>query len=222
MLFCNNKPSLPRMRESRLSKKTLDTRFRGYDVILFFCLLFLPLPTLAADPIPYAPDFCEFSVAFPEEPRITEHCETADQKKCYNLASYTKVFDLSATVNFRIICNPTPEKNYRDSTQEVMKMALAGMTRRKIVKPVNTSYREDNGYKQAGLVGEGTVGRMPEIYIAQMWVGRKSVLLVEAELIGEAHPEADKLYSEILKTIHYTGGQAQKAQGDTKKKDTKK
>ena len=49
------------------------------------------------------------------------------------------------------------------------------------------------------------VGNMPTIYIAQLWIGKQSAFSVEAELIGDAHDAADTLFSDVLKTIRYTG-----------------
>jgi len=42
-----------------------------------------------------------------------------------------------------------------------------------------------------------------------MWIGHHSAMTVEAELIGEPLPASDKLYSEILKSIHYVGEKKQ-------------
>ena len=53
------------------------------------------------------------------------------------------------------------------------------------------------------------VGRTSTIYIAQLWIGKKSAFSVEAEVIGEGVDDADKLFSDILRSI---GPKAEKAQ----------
>jgi hypothetical protein len=155
----------------------------------------------------YSPDFCEFSVKFPEEPYKTKRCDGENETKCYELTSFTQVFLMRATVNFRVICNPLDPSVYEKFSPQVMETTLKAMTAGTIAKTFNSDYSEDEQkrFKQAGLVGEGVVGQTPAIYIAQMWLGKQSALTVQAELIGEADDEADKLYSDILKTIQYSG-----------------
>lgn len=191
--------------------------------LLILLLLFTPLPVFAqdeetpaaeeeaqeeeaADPsLTYSPDYCEFSVTFPDAPYTSRRCEDEEKTRCYEQISYTQVYELSATVNFRIICNPVDESLYEDYSAQVMEATLRAMTKDSVVKEFNSAFREEDGFKQAGLVGEGKVGRMPMIYLAQLWIGKQSALSIEAELIGEAHNAADTLFSDILKTIHYSG-----------------
>ncbi|MCF8495267.1 MAG: hypothetical protein K9G62_01220 [Alphaproteobacteria bacterium] len=162
-------------------------------------------PALAAEPVTYSPDFCEFTVTFPTEPYKTQRCDEAQPDKCYEQISYTQVYDLDATVNFRVICNPVG-KDIKDSySGAVMEATLKAMTKDEVVQTFETSFREEKDYKQAGLVGEGQMGRTPTVYIAQLWIGDHSAFSVEAELIGEAHEQADKLYSDVLKSIGYKG-----------------
>jgi len=146
----------------------------------------------------YAPDFCEFTVTFPSKPYKSRNCEGGDQDRCYELISYTQVYEMSSTVNFRVICNPIGDEVLDAYSPEVMQATLKAMTKNSVVEEYNTSFREEDHYKQAGLVGEGLVGRTPTIYIAQLWIGEKSALSVEAELIGEPMEDADTLFRDVL------------------------
>lgn len=161
--------------------------------------------------VTYSPDHCEFSVTFPDAPYTSRRCEDSEKTRCYDQVSYTQVYELSSTVNFRIICNPVDESLYDEYSAKVMEATLRAMTKQSVVDEFNSDFREEDGYKQAGLVGEGKVGRTSTIYIAQLWIGKHSALSVEAELIGEAHETADTLYSNILKSIHYSGVKDTKA-----------
>lgn len=164
----------------------------------------LPLPTAhAEEPVTYSPDFCEFSVTFPSEPYTSRRCDDKDEKKCYDLVSYTQVYAMTSTVNFRIICNPIDKDVAKQFTPDIMKTTLKAMTRDSVIKEFDTSFREATGYKQAGIVGEGQVGQTPTVYLGQLWIAEHSALSVEAELIGEPHPEADKIFSEVLKSIRF-------------------
>ena len=149
----------------------------------------------------YSPDFCEFEATFPSEPYRSRRCENGNDKKCHDLISYTQVFEMLSTVNFRVICNPIGDEVHKAYSPEVMQATLRAMTKQSVVKEFNTTFRETEKYKQAGLVGEGKVGVTPTIYVAQLWIGEHSALSVEAELIGEAYPEADKLFSDVMKNI---------------------
>src|SRR5262245_14578121 len=73
---------------------------------MIVCLL--GFSALAADQTPstYSPDYCEFAVTFPGDPYTTRRCDDENKNKCYDLISYTQVFDMASTVNFRVICNP--------------------------------------------------------------------------------------------------------------------
>lgn len=170
-----------------------------------FCLLAMTGIANAQDkePSTYSPEFCEFSITFPDTPYKTSRCEDGDENRCYDQMSYTQVFDLSSTVNFRVICNEVGEDVRKSYDGEVMQATLRAMTDKSVVKTFETSFREEEKYKQAGLVGEGKVGRTPTIYIAQLWIGDTSAFSVEAEIIGAAGEEADTLFSDILRSVQY-------------------
>lgn len=155
--------------------------------------------------VTYSPDHCEFAITFPDEPYSSRRCEDPEKTKCYDVVSYTQVHEMSSTVNFRVICNPVDEKLYDDFSAKVMQTTLRAMTQNTVVEEYNSSFREEDGYKQAGLVGQGTSGRQNMIYIAQLWIGKQSAFSVEAELIGHANANIDKLFGDIVKSAKYTG-----------------
>ena len=199
---------------TRQSRFWIASRFALLAVAM--TILMTPISILAEDKKPeasapaaaqeksatYAPDFCEFTVSFPAAPYTSQRCDDAG-KQCYDQVSYTQVFDMASTVNFRVICNPVDESIIQNYTPEVMAATLRAMTNRSVVQTFDISQRDEKDYKQAGLVGEGRTGKMATIYIAQLWIGKHSALSVEAELIGKAAEPADKLFSDVLKSIGY-------------------
>ncbi|MCC7304626.1 MAG: hypothetical protein IT558_00035 [Alphaproteobacteria bacterium] len=201
----------------------------------------LILPALAEEetkpaapaPYTYSPEHCQFTVTFPSEPFIKQKCDQDEahgrmndkRRQCYDEVSFTKVYELSATVNFRIICSDTGDQIYKTYDDHLMELTLRSMVNQDIVKTFDTSFRDEKelGYKQAGLVGEGKLGRTPTIHIAQLWIGKKSVLSVEADLVGAANDEADKLFSEIMKSIRFVGHDKQTAPAEnTEEKEEEK
>ncbi len=180
---------------------------------LFICALLIATPGLAEDThFTYTPDTCEFSVTFPEEPVIKNTCEP--DGPCYDEVIFNQVFELSSTVKTRIICNTISDDVYDTYSGDVMKATLKAMTDPAIIQTSETSFRENENYKQAGLVGEGMVGRTPTLYIGQLWIGKTSALSVEAQLIGAEYEPADSLFSEILQSVTFKND-AQKDQKPT-------
>ncbi|MEZ5813273.1 MAG: hypothetical protein R3E13_00865 [Alphaproteobacteria bacterium] len=206
-----------------LSLRTLAKQSRYWIAALAFSLIAMTfcVSSFAQDEVPieeavaeeegstYSPEPCEFSITFPDEPYTARRCEDEEMKRCFDLVSYTQVYELSSTVNFRVICNRVDADLYKDYSPQVMEATLRAMTKSNVIDEYNSEFREEEGYKQAGLAGSGKVGTMPTIYIAQLWIGKQSVFSLEAELIGQAHEAADKLFSDILKSVHYSGVKAE-------------
>ncbi|MGQ0527775.1 MAG: hypothetical protein ACT4OY_07105 [Alphaproteobacteria bacterium] len=175
--------------------------------VKILALMLLTVPVLAQDAVDksstFRPDACEFAVTFPEEPDISQRCETNDKSRCYDLISYNQVYGIDSSVKFRVTCSVVNEDMQKKYTREVMEATLRAMTRRSNVDTFDTTWREETDYRQAGLVGEGKANNLPNIYIAQLWMGKRSALSVEAELVGAPHEKADKLFSETLKSVHF-------------------
>ena len=148
----------------------------------------------------YAPDFCDFQVTFPEQPYTTRRCPP-DQDTCYQLTTYTMVYDLATTVDVSVSCAPSTPENFERYNERVMSAALQGMVKRKFIKDYNINYDERDNTKQATLTGTGETGRQGKIYTAQLWVGPNSVFTLQAELVGREHPEGDKAFKDILNSI---------------------
>ena len=156
------------------------------------------------NPNRYAPDFCDFEVTFPEKPQLAQRC--MPNGKCYGLQSYTMVYDLQTTVDVSVTCNPSTPKDYKRYSQPVMKAALAGMVEDKNLKTHDVRFNDYLKEKSAALTGTGVNGTQDEIYTAQIWVGQNSIFTVQAELIGAAHPVADKSFRDILASIKIKDG----------------
>ncbi len=205
-----NKPSLYSMLSLRKRGSNApfpeDSCFRrkGINLISLNFLVMALLFTMPAraEPATYSPEGCEFAITFPGDPYKVRRCNE-DKSKCYDLVSYTKVYEFSTTVNFRVICTPSTSNLYDKYSGEVMEATLKALTKRSVVKTFDTTMRTEDNYKQAGLIGEGLTGLTPTIYIAQLWVGKASVLSVEAELIGDVHDDADAVFSDILKSVEF-------------------
>lgn len=147
---------------------------------------------------------CEFTATLPVPPYKERRCPDEDAKspQCYDIVTYTKVYELKTTVSVRLTCNPADGNMYERYNTAVMKATLEGMvSRNRDVKDYRISLREQGGAKVANLVGSGEMGLTPTLYVAQIWIGRESVFTVEAQLIGEELPVADAAFRDILTSI---------------------
>ena len=147
----------------------------------------------------FAPDFCDFEITFPETPSSAQKC--VPDGGCYDLKSYTMVYDLSTTVDVSVTCNPSTPAAYDKYNDAVMKAALAGMIDNRNLTEHDIQFKQYDTTKSAALTGTGKTGRTDKIYSAQLWIGKNSVFTVQAELIGNAHEIADKSFRDILQSI---------------------
>lgn len=148
----------------------------------------------------YAPDFCDFEITFPEEPYKNKRCPDGGAA-CYDIMSYTMVYDFKTTVDISVNCIPSTPENFARYDETTMRTALQGMATRNNIKDPNINYGERDGVRQASLSGAGKAGKQDKIFTSQLWVGPNSIFTVQAELIGAAHDKADKGFTDILKSI---------------------
>jgi len=152
----------------------------------------------------YQPEYCDFTASFPEEPLITTVCEKeGDPDTCFQLASYTKVFDMATTVGVKIICNPANAEMFEYFKPEVMEDTVRKMTEGSVLETFNVNSTEKEDYRLTGLVGQGKKGLDKTLFIAQLWISEKSIMSVEAEISGNSLPEADALFAGLLNHIGY-------------------
>lgn len=149
----------------------------------------------------FAPDFCDFEITFPEAPVVQQKC--IPDGDCFQVNSYTMVYDLQTTVDVTVTCNPSTPSAYEQYNEAVMKAALSGMVENKNLTSHEVRYQtlKDEKVKNAALTGAGITGRSEKIYSGQLWIGENSVFTVQAELIGGAHADADKSFHDILSSI---------------------
>lgn len=168
----------------------------------------------------FAPDHCDFEMTFPEEPFSRKRCpQTSD--KCYNMTSYTMVYDMATTVDINVTCIPSNESNYDRYNERVIRSALNGMVERAEIEEFEINTEEENGVRKGSLLGTGIYGRQNKIYNAQLWVGPHSILTVEGKLIGNAHNEADDVFGNILASISKKQKRKEKPAEDSDEEEVK-
>lgn len=170
-------------------------------------ILMMSAPALA-EPYVYSPDNCEFTITLPSEPLMGKKCNPDDPTQCHEVLSFTKVFDVSASLTVDVICNPAEEGMYERYSGDVMKTTLIAMAGRGKLEEYETGFNEQPQAKLANLLGYGKKGDQDLIYNGQLWIGKKSVFSLEAEIVGEYVTGADEMFAKILQSVTYKNGQA--------------
>lgn len=166
-------------------------------VFLFVVLLFFRPAEARAESFTYAPATCDFTVTFPGQPDIQEVCENG---QCYDQVTFIKVFDMDASLSFSVTCSAVNEDTAAAYTPDVMRTTVRAMSRGTGVERFETNILQEDKYRMASLIGEGLSGRVPMIYIGQLWIGESSAFVIKAELVGPQHEEADRLFSDVLRS----------------------
>lgn len=156
----------------------------------------------------FAPDYCDFEITFPEEPYTSRRCPEG-APRCYQLKGYTMVYDLRTTVDVSVTCVPSTPEQYERYNEAVMKTALRGMINRAGIEDYDIAFTDEGTHRHASLSGQAGQGRQGKLFTAQLWSGKNSLMTVEAKITGNAHPEADATFTEILRSLHpKTDGQS--------------
>lgn len=198
------------------------------SLALFFLILFAPVLAVGAEeevgaerkqePSGVFAPSCDFEISFPEKPYITHRCKGKSGSECYDIMTYSRVFDLSNAVTVRVTCNPVSPDMASRLSEDSMKATLEAMVGRKSIGQYDLKFSEGDGARSATLFGEGVKGITPTLYVAQLWLGPASLLTVEAELTGDSNSQADSLFSDILKSIRVKGESPDASDTQTKKK----
>ncbi|QQG35634.1 MAG: hypothetical protein HYS17_08925 [Micavibrio aeruginosavorus] len=169
---------------------------------LAFPLMLLTLPA-AAEPYTYSPEGCEFTITFPSEPLLGKKCNPDEPSQCHEVLSFTKVFDVTATLKIDVVCNPATPDMYERYSGDVMKTTLIAMAGRGKLEEMETGYNEHPNAKMAFLLGYGKNGEQDLIYNGQLWIGKKSIFSMEADITGDYITGADEMFATILQSVNY-------------------
>lgn len=179
-----------------------EGRVRGF-ILLALSLFLLNANPARAEEYAYAPEGCEFRMELPGTPSLSRKCSPDNPEICRDMTGYTKVFGMDATINVSVTCNPAPPQMYEQYNGEVMQATMEAMMGKDQLADYETGYQEFDVAKEAVLLGMGKAGNSDRVFVAQLWIGRKSVFTVEAELIGQKTEESDKMFADILHSIRH-------------------
>lgn len=181
-------------------------------------LLMLLAAPAQAEPFVYAPEHCEFTITFPSEPFVGRKCSPDNPQQCHETVSFTKVFDVTASLNLTVACNLAEDKMYDRYSGDVMKTTLIAMAGRGKLDEFETGFNDMKDAKMAYILGYGKKGDQDLIYNGQLWIGQKSVFSLEADIVGEYVDGADAMFAEILQSVKLKNPPATTAETKTENK----
>jgi hypothetical protein len=167
-------------------------------------LVFLATPVAAA-PYTYSPEGCDFTITFPSEPFVGRKCNPENPEECHEVVSFTKVFDVTASLNINVVCNPSSASMYDRYSGDVMKTTLIAMAGRGKLEQSESGYNDFKDAKMAFILGYGKKGDQDLIYNGQLWISQKSIFSLEADIVGDYVDGADAMFAEILQSVRFKG-----------------
>lgn len=179
-------------------------------------------PAIAAD-YTFAPNGCEFSMNFPEQPTSAERCDPAAPTQCTHSSVFVKVYGMDSSMRITATCSPAEDDMLKRYSGDVMRFTLESMAKGN-AKTYETGFNDLGTAKQAILLGSTPNDHDGEdVYMAQLWIGEKSVLTVEGVLTGVQTPDSDSTFTGIMKSIKRATAEAPAAKADeeSEKKDKK-
>ena len=179
-------------------------------------------PAIAAD-YTFAPNGCEFAMNFPEQPTSAERCDPAAPTQCTHSSVFVKVYGMDSSMRITATCSPAEDDMLKRYSGDVMRFTLESMAKGN-AKTYETGFNDLGTAKQAILLGSTPNDHDGEdVYMAQLWIGEKSVLTVEGVLTGVQTPDSDSTFTEIMKSIKRATAEAPAAKADeeSEKKDKK-
>lgn len=167
---------------------------------LFCSAIALSTPALAA-PFTYGPDNCEFQITFPEKPFIEKKCgqNVAD---CAEVVTFTKAVGAASSTHFRVTCNPLEPKDIEKYTPEIIAETLNQLVKSNNLIPYTSQSADENGYKSATTVSLAERDGKTVIYNGQIWIGKKSMFTIEAEMLGPKSDEVEKTFVDIMRNTY--------------------
>lgn len=166
-------------------------------------MLFFSPQTHAAE-YTYQPEGCEFRMTFPEKPTTGTKCNPDNEAQCHQVSTYNETFALDSALRVTVTCNPAEKNMLERYSGEVMEFTLETMARNSKTKNLETGFTDHGDVKQAVLLGSDELEDGTErVYMAQLWIGKKSVFTVEGEVKGAANPTADTIFSDIMKSVRH-------------------
>ncbi len=149
-------------------------------------------------PFIYSPPSCDFEIKFPE--KFFKHQKCVDGA-CSEIVSYAKTIK-DSTGDVRLTC----DAKTADDITKIKNTDLKASAKELADNAGLRSYGEDtatlpDGTLSAVTIALGNRGDKETIYTGQYWIGKKSLLTLEAEMRGPSNKDIEKIYTDILESV---------------------
>lgn len=168
---------------------------------LLFCSVLALSPAAWAVPYTYGPDDCEFQITFPEKPFIEKKCGQ-NANSCTEVATFTKAVGAEASTNFRVTCNPLAATEIEKYTPAIIEETLNQLVKSNNLVPYNSQSSDKDGYKSASSISLSQRDGKALIYNGQIWIGKKSMFTIEAEMVGPTNDIVEQTFVSIMRNTY--------------------
>lgn len=172
--------------------------------ILFALIILGSAPAFSAEDksVMWSPDSCEFKLNFPEAPFVEKKCPDGNDKPCHEVATYTQVVDVASRVNVRVSCQTRSEEDLKKLNDESLKEIVRTMAQESSLPSDNIVLSPTDKFpRTATVLSIGARNDVDVVYTGQVWVGKKSLLRLDAEMSGPQNKTVDEKFSAILKSL---------------------
>jgi len=159
-----------------------------------------------AEPFTYAPDFCDMQVTFPEKPFIETKCLNAGaERNCTDIVTFKKIAPPDASVNFRVTCVEYTPEELATYTNEIVEKTLEKLLSDQGFEAYDVSSDDVDDVRRSTTMSVGTKDNIPYIYSGQIWIGKKSMFTIEAQMKGDKNDDIEATFANILRETYPVG-----------------
>lgn len=154
----------------------------------------------------YNSDTCDFTLDLPETVNVQRQCSVLDEdgnETCVERLAYTKTVESSTTIQIDLSCNGLGDVVYDNYNKDKMLFTAESY----LISQANTlddyelRYIEHENSKRVLVFGSGKSGLSDMIYFGHIWLGRNSLLSMNAKIVGSGNVLADNVFKSILVSL---------------------
>lgn len=178
-------------------------------------IVFLSFASIAhAADYKYAPQGCDFEVMLPSTPTTMRRCHPALPDKCDLKTAFTHVYNMQATLNVYISCDPVSQEDFDTISEDAIRTSLIALSGGQLETYQTNTERQDDMYMGMILGAGSTASNVGTLYTSQIWITPNSKLIVEGEIIGGEHKEADETLINVLHSVTRISGKSSETSND--------
>lgn len=173
-------------------------------LVSIFVLIFAN--SALADGFKYQSETCDFTLELPEGVEVTRQCsplEEGEDETCVEQLRYTKTVQGNASIHIDLSCNSIGQIPYDNYNKEKMLFTAESylLSQGNTLDDYELRYIGHENSKRVLVFGSGKSGLSDMIYFGHVWLGRNSLMSMNARIIGAGNELADNVFKSILVSL---------------------